>query len=130
MKEQKIDERLKFLEVYAEFDKWLASFGFRPGHYWTESSTTEDIHYSHYNEHIDALYSVEHYVQDVLKLSIRFLRDRYEHKIMFVAGIGLYSRIYTLEEAKVLILEQVKELRSDLLNALNKIVVDNPSIED
>lgn len=114
-------ERQKFLDVYSEFTKWLYSLGFRQGHYWKESATPNDYHYSHYNKHIDALYSVEHYVHDVLGLSIRFLRDRYEHKFMFIGDIGLYSETYTIEETKELILNDVRRLRDEQLSKLGAL---------
>lgn len=112
-------ERQKFLDVYSEFTKWLYSLGFRQGHYWKESATPNDCHYSHYDKHINALYSVEHYVHDVLKLSIRFLRDRHEHKFMFVGDMGSYSEIYKIEQTKELILIEVRKLRDEQLSKLS-----------
>lgn len=114
-------EREKFLKVYSEFNEWLSSLGFRAGHYWKESATSNDFHYSHYNEYIDALHSVEHYVHDVIKLSIRFLRDRHEHKFMFVGNIGSFSETYTIEQTKELILAEVKKLRDEKLAELKEL---------
>ena len=119
-------KRTEFLNVYSEFNKWLFSIGFREGHYWNESSTSSDVHYSHYDKFIDSLYSVEHYVHDTLKLSIRFMRDRYEHKFMFV-GMGLfggYSAIYTLEQTKELILNKAKEIKAEKLSELNAVNIN------
>lgn len=114
-------ERQRFLDVYSEFNKWLYSLGFRQGHYWKESATLSDYHWSHYDKDIDSLHSVECYVHDVLKLEIRFLRDRHEHKFMFVGGMGSTSIIYTIDQMKELILNDVKELKNEQLSKLNSL---------
>ncbi len=119
MKKKEIEDRLKFLDVYSEFTKWLHSLGFREGHYWRESATADDCHYSHYDKHIDALFSVEHYVHDVLNLSIRFLRDRNEHKFMFVGNVGSFSETYTIDQTKEIILNDVKRIRDEKLSELS-----------
>lgn len=111
-------ERQRFLDVYAEFNKWLNSLGFRHGHYWKESTTPLDFHWSHYDKDIDSLYSVECYVHDTLKLSIRFLRDRNEHKFMFVGEMGAASTTYSIGETKELILLEVRRLRDEQLSKL------------
>lgn len=118
----KILERQRFLDVYTNFDNWLSSLGFRTGHYWTESSTSMDCHYSHYDKHIDSLYSVEHYIHDTVNLSIRFLRDRYEHKFMFVGKIGDHSKVYSVDEIKEIIVTEVKFLRDKQLKQLSSIM--------
>lgn len=115
-------ERQRFLDVYTNFDKWLSSLGFRVGHYWKESTTSMDCHYSHYDKHINSLYGVEHYIQDAVKLSIRFLRDRYEHKFMFVGKIGSHSKVYSVDETKELILIDVRKLRDEQLQQLSPIM--------
>jgi hypothetical protein len=74
-------ERQRFLDVYTEFDRWLLSFGFRSANT-KESMEHLNYHWVHYDKHIDSLYSVECYLHDTLKLSIHFLRDRYEHKFI------------------------------------------------
>lgn len=114
-------EREKFLNVYSDFSNWLFSLGFRQGHFWKESSASADYNYSHYENHIKSLYGVEHYVHDVLRLSIRFLRDKHEHKIMFVCILGSYSKTYTIEEAKDLILSDVRKLRDEKIEELNAL---------
>lgn len=121
-KKEEIAVRQKFLDVYTQFNNWLREIGFRQGHYWKESSTISDCHYVHYNEHIDSLHSVEHYVHDAVNLSIRFLRDRYEHKIMFVGGMGSYSDVLTLDQAKAQILMDVKRLRDEKLAELKPLL--------
>lgn len=114
-------ERKQFLDVYAEFNTWLRSIGFRAGDI-HESSTCLDFHWSHYNEDIDSLHSVECYLHDVVNLAIRFLRDRHEHKFMFVGIMGSSSEVYTLEETKELILNDVRRLRDEQLLKLNALL--------
>ena len=122
MTTKEFNERKRFLDVYSEFDKWLKSIGFRAGHYWTESATPLDCSYSHYKDHIDSLYGVEHNIHDVLKLSIRFLRDRHEHKFMFVGEMGSHSEVHSLEQTKEIILNKVRELRDSRLAELNELI--------
>jgi hypothetical protein len=122
MTTKEFNERKRFLDVYSEFDKWLKSIGFRAGHYWTESATPLDCSYSHYKDHIDSLYGVEHNIHDVLKLSIRFLRDRHEHKFMFVWEMGSYSETTNIEQTKELILIEVRKLRDEQLAKLSALV--------
>lgn len=122
-REVEILKREKFLNVYSEFTKWIYSLGFRSGHYINESSTINDYHWSHYEKHIDALYSVEHYIHDVLQLSIRFLRGRHKHEFMFVGEYGSFSEVVTLEQAKEIILTDVRVLRDEQLSKLNKLVL-------
>ncbi len=125
MKKKEIKERQKFLDVYSEFDKWLTGIGFRTGHYWKESATPYDCHYSHYNEIIDSLYSVEHFILDALNLSIRFLRDRNVHKFIIVAGGtiigGFHSEVISLEEMKTVIIKSITELKNKKLKELETI---------
>lgn len=118
---KEIEERQAFLDKYNEFDKWLRSIGFRAGHYWKESSTYQDVYYSTYDKYIDPLYSVEHFVNDTILFSVRFIRDRYKHKFMFVGGIGAHSELYSLEETKELILSEVRKLRDEKLKELKKL---------
>lgn len=115
---KEISEREKFLLVYSKFTQWIYGIGFRNGHYWDESATALDIYYRCYEQYIDALYSVEHYLHDVLKISIRFLRDRHTHKIMFVNGIRELSKAYTIEEAKEAILTQSRQVKEAKLAEL------------
>ena len=105
-----IAERKKFLDVYSEFDVWLRSMGFRLGNS-EETSTPADYNYSHYDNYVDSLVGVECYIQETLNLSIRFLRDRNEHKFMFVGNMGSHSETYTIEEATKIILEDAKRIR-------------------
>lgn len=111
-------ERQKFLDVYTEFDRWLLSLGFRDVNT-KESMGHLNYHWGHYDEHINSLYSVECYLHDTLKLSIYFLRDRYEHKIMFIGEMGSYSKTSTIDETKELILIQVRKLRDEQLSKLS-----------
>ena len=115
-----ISDRQKFIDVYNEFDKWLYSLGFRQPDF-KERSTPMDFHYSFYNKYIDSLDSVECFKQYTLNLSIYFLRDRNEHKFMFVGSFFSHSEVMSIDKAKQEILKQVKELRDKLLKELNKI---------
>lgn len=121
---KEISEREKFLLVYSEFTQWIYSIGFREGHYVNESATSLDVYYKSYEKYIDALYGVEHYVNDILKISIRLLRDKHTHKIMFVNGIKALSGEYSIDEAKKSILTQsrlVKEVKLAELMSLSAI---------
>lgn len=113
-------KREKFLEVYSDFTRWMYSLGFRTGKV-EESSTLEDYNYSHYDNYVDSLYGVELYIQDTLNLSIRFLRDRYEHKFLFTGGIGSHSDVCTLEHAKEIILNEVRSLRDEQMSKLKEL---------
>lgn len=121
MKKSEISERQKFLDIYTEFNKWLSVLGFRVAHHWNESATAADIEYSHYRERIDSLHSVEHYIHDGLDFSIRFLRDRFEHKFMFVGNIGEYSDVFSIDQTKEVILNDFRRLRDEKMAQLNKI---------
>lgn len=85
---ESIKERQRFLSVYTVFQNYLKELGFEP--YRGYARTPEDFHYSWYNEKIDDLYSVERYVNKDLDMSIRFLRDRHEHKFMMLNGQMFY----------------------------------------
>lgn len=114
-------ERKTFLNVYFDFDVWLNTLGFRSGAYYRESSTVLDYHWSHYEKSICSLNSVEHYVHDTLKLSIRFLRDRYEHKFMFVGQMGTTTNVLSITKTKELVLGQVRNLRDEQLAKLGAL---------
>jgi hypothetical protein len=114
-------ERQRFLDVYSEFNKWLYSLGFRQGRYFKETSTPLDYHWSHYDKDIDSLHSVECYIHDTLNLAIRFLRDRHEHKFMFVGEMGSSSITYTIDQTKELILNDVRKLRDEQLAKLSAL---------
>lgn len=112
-------ERKQFLDVYSKFDEWLCSIGFRNGCF--EQGSYYDYHWSHYDKYIDSLYSVELYLHDTLKLSIRFMRDRNIHKMMFVGEMGSCSETYNISEMKELILIEVRKLRDEQLSKLSAL---------
>ena len=112
-------ERKQFLDVYSKFDEWLSSIGFRSGCY--EQGSYYNYHWSHYDKYIDSLYSVELYLHDTLKLSIRFMRDRNIHKMMFVGEMGSCSETYNISEMKELILIEVRKLRDEQLSKLSAL---------
>jgi hypothetical protein len=122
LKQMEINERLRFLDVYSEFNTWLRFIGFRTGHYWNESSTHMDVHYSYYSDVIDSLHSVEHYVHDILKFSIRFLRDRNKHYFVVVGEGYSYSEPLTIDQFKEEILNNLKKIKDHKLSELNSLV--------
>ena len=113
-------ERQKFIDVYAEFDRWLLLLGFRSANT-KESMIHLNYNWGHYDKYINSLYSVENYLHDTLKLSIHFLRDRYENKIMFVGEMGFCSETTTIEQTKELILIEVRKLRDEQLSKLGAL---------
>jgi hypothetical protein len=121
-KELEFLERKNFLDVYADFDRWLISVGFKSAKF-KESMDHLNYHWSHYDKDIDSLYSVECYLHDTLKLRINFLRDRYEHKFMFVGEMGSYSKTTNIEQTKELILIELRKLRNEQLSKLNELSV-------
>ena len=106
--------RMEFLSVYTEFDKWLSLYNFKSMH----SNTTSDYLYSHYSQSIKTLYGVEHYKNDFLRISIRFLRDKDKHVFMFVGDIGSYSEVYEIEEFKNILKKQIEESLTEIKNNL------------
>jgi hypothetical protein len=121
MKKKEIKQRLEFINEYSKVDKFLIDLGFRSGHYWNDSSTPSDIYYDQYRKYIDGLYGIEHYIHDILKLSIRFIRDRNEHRIMFINGYISLSDSYDIEGFKKLVLDEVISIRDRKINELNLI---------
>jgi len=119
MEDLEIIERQKFIDVYTEFDKWLISIGFKN----KRTSNMEDYHYSTYNELITPMYSVEHYSNEFLMMSIRFLRDSYEHKFIIASGnpFGQHSTTMTIDEMKELILTQSIETRDQKIKELESL---------
>lgn len=122
-REAEIQERQEFIDVYTEFNKWLRHLGFRSANY-KESMSPLSYSWSHYNEHIDSLFGVEYYICEPINYRIYFLRDRYEHKLMFVGEIGSCSEVITLEQAKEVILKDVRMYRDEKLSELQKINLD------
>lgn len=74
IKEKEYETREAFLQIYADFNNWLYKLGFETDK--SYKSTHLDYHYSWYDEKIESLCSVEHYINDTLKISLRFLRGR------------------------------------------------------
>lgn len=119
-KESYFKKRMEFLNKYHEFNYWLKSIGFNSTDYTDKS--VYNCHYSHYNKYIDALCSVESYHHDILDVSIYFLRDRNEHKFMFVGEMGSCSEVYSLQKTKYFILELVRKHRDEQLSKLNSLI--------
>lgn len=119
---KQIEQRENFIEIYNQFNVWLTNLGFRTGHYWNDASTQYDYHYTHYNDLVDAMYSVECYVHDELNFKIRFLRDRNEHKFIFITGeCGSTTPVLSLDESKQLILSILIEGKMELIRKLEKL---------
>ena len=112
--DKQFKERLEFIEIYQDFDRWLLNLGFTVEH----SSTPQDYHYSSYNNLINSLYSVEHYINKRLGLSLRFLRDRNKHMFMVVGDFGSCSDIYSIDEFQQIILDTITILRDKKLKEL------------
>lgn len=119
MENNKETKRINFIKKYSEFDKWLLSLQFKT----QNTSTYADYHYLHYDNHINSMYGIEHYYNEILNLSIRFIRDSKTHKFMIVGGLGNYSDIILLNEFKNQILTEVKTLKLEQLNKLKLLNV-------
>lgn len=119
------ETRMVFLNTYTEFNQWLAKLGFVKAAY-DVSSTYADYHWSHYDTLIDSLYGVEHYQHHNLKIGLRFLRDKNEHKFIFVGGQnnlnGQHSAVKTLDEAKQAIFDMVIANRDKILLDLKPLM--------
>lgn len=123
MTEEEFKNRGEFLEVYNDFDKWLLCLGFRPAGV-SEQCHPMDVYYSYYNEYIDGMYAVEQYILDALKLQLRIIRDKNEHKFIFVGNFfGVFSKLYSLDETKNIILSTVKMLKERKFAELKNINV-------
>lgn len=117
---QEYEERLAFLNTYDEFDQWLRRVGYKRA----QSSTTSDFQWSHYDKLVDSMYSVEYYRHPVLKMDMRFLRDKNEHKLVFVGGgmFGEHSKVVTLEDAKASILAAIVSTRDKAMQELQSLM--------
>ena len=115
-KDNEYEERRKFLQVYTDFNDWLSKLGFECDN--TYNSTALDYHYSWYDDKLESLCSVEHYINEKLKMSIRFLRGRNEHKFMIVGELGASSELITIDEFKELLKQEVIKLRDEKLAEL------------
>lgn len=118
-KDTEKDDRKKFLMDYTQLDNRLHELGFKC----VKTNTADDYHYSHYKQIIDDLYGVEHFVNETLNLSIRFLRDRNKHKIMIVGTVMQAGNVYTLKEADLFLTNWVKDQKNKLIEKLNLIKI-------
>ena len=118
IEKRNFERRVKFLKIYTDFDKWLINTLYFKD---THINGVRDYNYSHYKKYIESLYGVEHYKQDSIRLSLIFIRDRHEHKFMFIGEMGSISKVYTINKFKKLIIEDVKRLRDEKLKELDKI---------
>lgn len=78
-----LTNRILFLQKYEEFYAELRRIGFIQH---KNLLTKDEVHYKEYNTHINALGSVERYNHPVLKLSLRFIKDRYKHRLLIING--------------------------------------------
>lgn len=115
-KDKKYEERKQFLQVYTDFNNWLFKLGFESDK--TYKSNSLDYHYSWYDDKLESLSSVEHYINERLKMSIRFLRGRNEHKFMIVGELGASSELIPIDEFKELLKQEVIKLRDEKLAEL------------
>lgn len=115
-KDKEYEERKQFLQVYTDFNNWLYKLGFESDK--SYKSTHLDFHYSWYDEKIESLCSVEHYINERLKMSLRFLRGRNEHKFMVVGELGSHSELLSIDEFKKDIQNEVIRIRDEKLAEL------------
>ena len=115
-------KRKEFINYYVEFNEWLDTMVWRPATY-KERGTPSDFHYHTYDNYIDSLWGIEAYYHDTLNLSIRFMRDRYEHKYMIVGEFGGYSEVKTQDEMKTILGDLVRKHVTELRTKLDKIPV-------
>jgi len=69
------------------------------------------------------MYGVEHYRHDILGLSIRFMRDKDEHKFLFLDSqdeLPPYTAI-SIEDMRTQVLDLVRKTRDEKLAALNTL---------
>lgn len=116
IKDKEYEKRKQFLKVYADFNNWLIKLGFENDR--SYKSTALDFHYSWYDEKLESLYGVEHYINERLKMSIYFLRDRNEHKFMVVGEFGASSELMSIDEFKELLKQEVIKFRDEKLAEL------------
>ena len=101
-------KRKKFLKKYAKFDKWLNSKGLSQ----QQSNTVFDYHYSFYDKKVDSMHSVECWRNPILKISIRFLRDRNKHLFYIIDQDVLLSLKEFKKTIKIILnLEIDKQLK-------------------
>ena len=109
-------KRKQFLQAYTDFNNWLLKLGFESDK--SYNSTHLDCHYSWYDNKIESLCSVEHYINKRLQISLRFLRDRNEHKFMVVGECGSHSELLSLDDFKKEIKDEVIRIRNEKLEEL------------
>ena len=114
MKNAEYEKRKEFLQVYTDFNNWLHKLGFKSLH----TSSHLDYLYSWYEDKLKSLSCVEHYGNDRLDFSIRFVRGNDEHKFMIVGELGTSSELLTIDEFKNLLREEVIRLRDEKLTEL------------
>ena len=114
-------ERELFLRTYEEFDTWLRGIGFKIANL-EEYYRANAVHYSHYEQFIDALCSTEVYINHAINMRIMFQRDRYEHKYMLVGGIVCScSKVMTEKEFKDQLIKDVRKYRDEKMGELGKL---------
>lgn len=119
MTKNEMKSRMDFLSKYEEFDKWLLSIGYVSG----KIGSIQAYHYSVYDNHIDSLYSVEYYVNDILRTEISFIRDRTEHKFIIVGEMGSFSEPISIDEMKTFITAVTLKEKNNLLHKLESIIL-------
>lgn len=115
------DERKIFVDKYSRFTIWLYDLGFRSA-YFGERGRPLDYFYEIYHDYIDHLTGIEYFIFDDLGIHLRFIRDRDEHKVMFIQ-YSMDFKCVPLEDAKEFILNKVKMRKDELLQKLLPIKV-------
>lgn len=111
-----ISERQRFLDVYDNFNEWLRYLQFKQG----DGGTELDCNYWH---EIDTIYGVEHYMNNALNISLRFMRERNKHIFYIICGPFIRSYPLTIDEMKIEVMKDVRSIKDEKLKELSKILV-------
>jgi hypothetical protein len=116
-RESGLQKARKFFDVYYQFDEWLSNIGFliqqnfNMNFLKVEEFLNPTFHkYCYKSNYIVSLWGFESYNHKFLNHEIHFIRDRNEHKIMFIEFCSV-SDILSLDQAKEFILNNVRKLR-------------------
>lgn len=108
----------EFQDKYNQFDDWLKTVGFKYGNNWKENNKVSTV----IKTKINSLYGVEHYVHEVLNTSIKFIRDKNEHKVVFINKTDEnISPVMNLDDAKKCILNNLIIKRNKKLKQLQNL---------
>ena len=111
-----IKEKVKFMVEYDELFDWLKSKGFNL----TQLDTEKDYAYSFYDKLVEngALWGVECFTNEKLKLRIRFICGATKHEIRLVDTFS-YSDLLTITEFKCKVIDLLRAKRDELCELFN-----------